>query len=212
MALSIKTLSHQNTSEFDGFYAIYSRAFPLSEQKSRDALVAMQQASCYTIYLAYDDEKIVGFCIMYHPYNEDFFLLEYMAIDEKKRSLGFGSTLLTHSIEQLFATHGTRIILIEIDAPKEASLEQTICTKREEFYRRLGALKIESFEYILPLQLHGKPPPMKLLVYCPTVCTLSKKMLQTWLEKLYMGVYGCSKNDPRITQMLHGVPATLRLI
>ena len=212
MALSIKTLSHQNTSEFDGFYAIYSRAFPLPEQKSHDALLAMLHASCYTIYLAYNDEKIVGFCIMYHPYNEDFFLLEYMAIDENKRGFGFGSTLLKYSIEKLFATHGMRIILIEIDAPDETSSEQTLCAKREQFYRRFGALKIELFEYILPLQLHGTPAPMKLLAYHPTLSTLSKKTLQKWLEKLYIDVYGCSKNDPRIAQMLHSVPETLHLI
>jgi len=64
MALKISALERNNTDEFDGFYAIYSTAFPLSEQKPRDALLAMQHASFYTIYLAHNDEKIVGFCIM----------------------------------------------------------------------------------------------------------------------------------------------------
>lgn len=212
MALHVKILSHKDALEFDGFYAIYSVSFPPSEQKSYNVLLHMLHTSFYTIYLACNDEKIVGFCIMYHPHNEDFFLLEYMAIDEKERGIGLGSTLLHRSIEHLFATHGTRLLLIEIDSPQEASSEQTIRTKREQFYRRFGALMIEPFEYILALQSDETPPPMKLLAYHPTLRTLSKNTLQTWLEKLYVGVYGCSQHDPRIAQMLDGIPPVLHLI
>jgi len=212
MALHVKALEHNNTQEFDGFYAIYSTAFPLSEQKSYDALLAMQHTSFYTIYLAYNDEKNVGFCIMYHPHNEDFFLLEYMAIDETQRGIGLGSTLLKSSIDQLFQTHGIRALLIEIDSPEKSSNEQKIREKREQFYRRLGALKIDPFDYILALQSNEEPPPMELLVYHPNMREVSKITLHRWLEKLYVNVYGCSKNDPRIDKMLEQVPPILNFI
>ena len=212
MSLQIKALEQNNTEEFDGFYAIYSTAFPLSEQKSRDALLQMQHATFYTIYLAYNDEKIVGFCIMYHPHNEDFFLLEYMAIDETQRGIGLGSTLLKSSTEQLFKKQGTRALLIEIDSPEKSSTEQEICEKREQFYRRLGALKLDPFDYILALQSSEEAPPMELLVYHPSIREVSKATLQIWLEKLYTDVYGCTKNDPRIAHMLADVPPILYLI
>ncbi len=212
MALHVKALEQNNSHEFDGFYAIYSTAFPLSEQKTRDALLAMQRASFYTIYIAYNNEKIVGFCIMYHPYNEDFFLLEYMAVDKNLRGIGLGSTLLKKSIDQLFQTHGTRALLIEIDSPETRSSEQAIREKREQFYRRLGALKMDPFDYILPLQSTEIPPPMELLVYHPRLRNVSKETLQTWLEKLYVNVYGCAKTDLRIAQMLEDVPPMLNLI
>jgi len=212
MALHVKALEHTNAEEFDGFYAIYSTSFPLSEQKSRDALLAMQHASFYTIYLAYNDEKIVGFCIIYHPHNEDFFLLEYMAVDESLRGIGLGSTLLQSSIDQLFKTHGTRALLIEIDSPEKSSKDHEIREKREVFYRRLGALKIDPFDYILPSQTSELAPPMELLVYHPTLREVSKESLQTWLEKLYVDVYGCSKIDPRIAHMLAHVPPILTLM
>ena len=212
MALHVKALTREDAQEFDGFYAIYSTAFPRSEQKSRDALLQMQHASFYTIYLAYNDEKNVGFCIMYHPYDEDFFLLEYMAVDENQRGIGLGSTLLKNSIEQLFETHGTRALLIEIDSPEKSSVEQEIREKREAFYRRLGALKIDPFDYILPSQTSELAPPMELLVYHPTLREISKETLQTWLEKLYVDVYGCSKTDSRIAHMLAHVPPILTLM
>ena len=212
MALHVKALEHNNPHEFDGFYAIYSTSFPLCEQKSRDALLAMQRASFYTIYLAYHDEKIVGFCIMYHPQDDDFFLLEYMAVDESLRGIGLGSTLLKSSIDQLFHMHGTRPLLIEIDSPEKSSREQEIREKREQFYRRLGALKIDPFDYILPSQTEEEAPPMELLVYHPSLQEISKETLQTWLEKLYVDVYGCAKMDSRIAHMLEPVPPMLNLI
>lgn len=212
MALHVKALERNNTHEFDGFYAIYSTSFPLSEQKFRDALLAMQHASFYTIYLAYNDEKIVGFCIMYHPHDDNFFLLEYMAVDESLRGIGLGSTLLQSSIEQLFEAHGIRALLIEIDSPEKSSKDHEIRKKREEFYRRLGALKIDPFDYILALQSSEEAPPMELLVYHPRIRKVSKETLQTWLEKLYENVYGCTKDDPRIAQMLEHVPPILNLI
>lgn len=212
MALHVKALERSNTYEFDGFYAIYSTAFPLSEQKSRDALLQMVYASFYTIYLAYNDEKIVGFCIMYHPNNEDFFLLEYMAIDETQRGIGLGSTLLKSSIEQLFKTHGIRALLIEIESPEESSSDKEIREKREQFYRHLGALRIDSFDYILALQSVEAPPAMKLLLFHPNLREISKTTLQRWLEKIYVDVYGCSQNDPRIEQMLTTTSKILNLI
>lgn len=212
MALHVKALAPHSREEFDGFYAIYSTAFPPSEQKSYEALLRMQTATTYTIYLAFYDEKIVGFCIMYHPHQEDFYLLEYMAIDETKRGIGLGSTLLEQSIEQLFHVHGIRPLLIEIDSPEKHSFEQDIREKRERFYRHLGALKIDPFDYILPLQTTQEPPPMELLVYHPSLKILSKETLHLWLEKLYVNVYGCAKEDARIAHMLAEVPPILNLI
>lgn len=149
---------------------------------------------------------------MYHPHNEDFFLLEYMAIDETQRGIGLGSTLLKSSIEQLFKTYGIRALLIEIESPEESSSDKEIREKREQFYRHLGALKIDSFDYILALQSVEEPPMMKLLVYHPNVREIPKTILHIWLEKIYVNVYGCNQNDPRIGKMLTAKPEIFNLI
>ena len=212
MPLHVKRLTAQNTLTFDGFYAIYARAFPLSEQKSKETLLAMLDAPFYTLFLAYDDEKIVGFCIMYHPKKDDFFLLEYIAITPHIQAKGVGSFLLQTSLNLLFETEGIRPVLIEIDSPEHPSFEQEIREKRERFYRKLGALKIDPFDYILPLQSNEAPPPMELLLLQYPHKTLEKETLKRWLEALYHDVYGCTKDDGRIAQMLTHAPAFLNLI
>ena len=212
MALHVQALQRNNQDEFDGFYAIYSTAFPHSEQKSRDTLLDMISSAFFTVYLAYNDEKIVGFCMMYHALNEDFFLLEYMAVNETLRGVGLGSTLLKSSIEQLYKAHGIRALLIEIESPDEPSLDQKIREKREQFYRHLGALKIDSFDYILALESAEEPPKMKLLVYHPNLRAIPKETLQKWLEKIYVDVYGCAQDDPCIAFMLRESKDTLHFI
>jgi GNAT superfamily N-acetyltransferase len=212
MFLHVRKLALEDAMSFDGFYAIYSRAFPPSEQKSAQALRDMLKRDTYTIFLAHNDEKIIGFCIMYHPTNDDFFLLEYMATDPQIRGQGIGTTLLSQSLENLTERFGIRALIIEIDSPEKVSHEQEIRERRERFYRRLGALKIDPFDYILPSQTNEEAPPMELLVIHPHLRTLSQETLQIWLEKLYVDVYGCERKDPRIAEMLHDTPEILHLI
>lgn len=212
MLLHVKRLTHENACEFDGFYAIYSTAFPRSEQKSHEILSTMLSRNDYSIYLGYIDEEIIGFCIFYHALDEDFYLLEYMAIASLKRGKGMGTALLQQSMEALFARCGEKALLIEIDSPEVSCDEQKIRDKREQFYRRLGAKKIDPFDYILPLQTDETPPPMELLVCHSSLATLPKEHLRHWLEILYTRVYGCTKEDPRITSMLEHTPPHLNLI
>ncbi len=210
--MHIVPLDTTNKAQFDDFYAIYCASFPLSEQKSYEELLRMGSSSFYTIFTAQYDEQTLGFCILFHDTNVDFYLLEYMAIDTQKRSLGLGSKLLLASTEVLIKRYGLKPLLIEIDSPEKPSDEQHIREKREQFYRKQGARKIDPFDYILPLNSDEAPPPMELLVYHPTLTHISKENLKRWLEILYTNVYGCDKNDARIEAMLKDTPPILNLI
>ena len=166
----------------------------------------------YTIFTAKKDEETLGFCIMFHNSEVDFYLLEYMAIDTQKRSLGLGSKLFLTSLKYLVQHHGLKPLLIEIDSPEKPSNEQYIRERREQFYRKLGCKKIDPFDYILPLKRDEDPPPMELLVFHPELTQISKECLKRWLEILYTNVYGCNTYDARIEAMLKHAPPILNLI
>jgi ribosomal protein S18 acetylase RimI-like enzyme len=210
--MRIAPLEINDRTRFDAFYAIYRVSFPLSEQKPYEELLRMGSLASYTIFTAQFDEEILGFCIMFHDGEVDFYLLEYMAVDVQKRSLGLGSKLFLASLEYLVQQHGLKPLLIEIDSPEKPSNEQYIREKREQFYRKLGCKKIDPFDYILPLNSNEPPPPMELLVYHPHLTELSKEHLKQWLKILYTNVYGCNKNDIRIEAMLEHTPPILNLI
>lgn len=210
--MHIAPLDINNRAHFNAFYAIYRVSFPLSEQKSYEELLCMGSLPSYTIFTAKNDEETLGFCIMFHNSEVDFYLLEYMAIDTQKRSLGLGSKLFLTSLEYLVQQYGLKPLLIEIDSPEKPSNEQYIRQKREQFYRKLGCKKIDPFDYILPLKSDETPPPMELLVYHPHLTELSKEHLKRWLEILYTDVYACNKDDARIEAMLKDTPPILNLI
>ena len=209
---TIDALQKNDTEGFEAFYAIYSLSFPLSEQKSKEALLEMFSSSHYTIFVAYETMQCVGFCIIFHPLHLDFYLLEYMATHQKIRGKGIGSTLLTQSIQTIYQIHGQKPLLIEIDSPEVDSQEADIRAKRERFYRKIGCLKLDPFDYILGLKSTQTPPPMELLVYHPSLKSISKTTLKLWLEGIYTLVYDCDKNDERIAQMLLHVRPTINLI
>jgi hypothetical protein len=212
LQLQIETLCQKNMNNFDDFYAIYSISFPLSEQKSKEELLIMLDSPDYTIFTSKIETQTVGFCIIFHSEQTSFYLLEYMAIDGTKRSLGIGSKLFSHITMQIFSKYGIKPMLIEIDSPEEKSDEQNLREKREQFYKRLGCRKIEPFDYILAIKSDQITPPMELLVYHDGMQNILKSQLQEWLEDIYMLVYGCAKDDERITKMLSHAPQILNLI
>ena len=209
---TIYALQKHDKEGFEAFYAIYSLSFPPSEQKSKEALLAMLTSNHYTIFVTYETMQCIGFCIIFHPLHLDFYLLEYMATHQTIRGKGIGSILLTQSIQTIYQTHGQKPLLIEIDSPEVASEDADMRAKREQFYRKIGCLKLDPFDYILGLKSTQTPPAMELLVYHPSLKSISKKTLQIWLESIYTLVYDCEKDDERIAQMLLHVKPTINLI
>jgi hypothetical protein len=102
--------------------------------------------------------------------------------------------------------------LLEVDADREAGGDQQIRKRRQQFYRRLGCVRISGLRYILPLPGAGPPPAMDLLVYsAEPLRQLPKADLERWLRTIYRDVYRCSPDDPRIGQMLPDVSDPVRL-
>jgi hypothetical protein len=120
--------------------------------------------------------------------------------------------LFKHTIERAVTPHGRSLILLEVDSDREASADQQMRTRRQQFYRRLGCVRISRLHYLLPLPGPGPVPEMDLMVYsAEPLPQLPKTELERWLRMIYRDVYRCSPDDPRIVQMLHDVSDPVRL-
>ncbi len=120
------------------------------------------------------------------------------------RGGGIGAALF----EKTAALAGTeRTGLVEADAAHDG-----LTARRLRFYARLGCRKIEGLDYLLPLRTHGLPPPMLLLAHVSrSTEALMREDLRGYLGRLYAGVYGQAADDPRIAQMLDGLPPDVPL-
>ena len=199
--------------DFRDFYNIYAASISAREQKSESWLCKMVGKPESSILLMKRDGKVVGFSILFLPSSQSFGLLEYMAVREEDRNRGLGAELFRRSMERTLASEGQPgSILLEVDSDREQSSDQNLRARRQQFYRRLGCLRIAGLHYILPLPGEGPPPEMDLMVYSPgNLREIRKSDLERWLKTIYQDVYHCSPDDPRITKMIGNLPQTVML-
>lgn len=199
---------------FREFYEVYAASIVAREQKSESWICEMVHKPDYKILLMKRDGQVKGFSILFLPRSQSFGLLEYMAVVRAERNRGLGAELFRRSMEHAHTPAGQPIpILLEVDSDREQGLDQKLKTRRQQFYRRLGCLRIAGLDYILPLPGDGPPPEMDLLIYpAGNVRQLLRSDLEQWLKTIYQDVYHCSPDDPRIKRMLQGISETAELV
>lgn len=188
---------------FAAFFRIYSESMPLREQKGKALVAAMVGQPHYRFLLLKRDGVTIGFSAIFCPPSESFCLLEYMAIHPMHRNSGLGRGLFLRSIQEVVATRGSIPVLLEVDSDRGLEGDVTMIRRRQQFYRRLGCVRVEGLSYVLPLPGDGPPPPMDLFVYLPAgLPAIRKPQLERWLSVVYESVYDCSPNDPRLGAMM----------
>ncbi len=137
---------------FDLVYEKMTAAFPYEERRDISDQKECLSNNFFKFSEIFDNETEVGFIALWvFP---EFVFIEHIAIDENKRSGGYGSK----AIELLKETYNKPIIL-EAEAPET---EQQI--KRIKFYDRLG-FKINSYYYKQPSYHGGEGVPLKILSF-----------------------------------------------
>ena len=200
---------------FRELYEIYAASIAVREQKPEARICAMVRAPEYWVGVMQDAGHVSGFSILFLPPAERFALLEYMAVTPERRNRGLGSALFKQTVVRAMTPppqHASLPILLEVDSDREACGDREMRTRRQQFYRRLGCVRVSGLHYILPLPGQGPAPEMDLMLYsAEPVRQLSKRDLERWLRTVYRDVYRCSFDDPRIVRMLHDVSDPVRL-
>jgi hypothetical protein len=198
---------------FREFYRIYAQSIAAREQKSESWLCEMVHNPENKILALKHDGHVKGFSILFLSRSRPFGLLEYMAVSAEERNRGLGAEIFRHSMEHALTPEGKAVpILLEVDSDREESSDRELRTRRQQFYRRLGCLRIAGLHYILPLSGEGPPPEMDLMIYpAGNLRQIPKSDLAKWLKTIYQDVYRCSANDLRIGMMLEKLADRVRL-
>jgi GNAT superfamily N-acetyltransferase len=204
----VEQLQSCDAPAFRELYQVYATSIVARERKPEAWICKLVRSPEYRVWVMKRAGRVTAFSIVFVPATDDFALLEYMAVAAEQRNRGMGSALFKQSVQRAVAPDGrSRPVVLEIDSDREASGDQEMRTRRQQFYRRLGCLKISGLRYILPLPGEGPPPEMDLMVYSPTpLRQLAKTELERWLSTIYRDVYHRAPHDPRIARMLHDVP------
>ncbi len=207
-AVELEQLTSSEGETFRQLYAIYAASIAAREQKRECWIAAMIDAPEYRVWVAKAGGLVRGFSILFVPAAGEFALLEYMAVAPDQRNHGLGAELFRRTMEQAVPPGERPLpVLLEVDSDREASSDRALRTRRERFYRRLGCLQIAGLRYLMPLAGEGSPPEMDLLVYtAEPLGRLARSEVRRWLETIYRDVYHCSPDDPRLAQMVAGLP------
>jgi GNAT superfamily N-acetyltransferase len=206
MTLTIRQLGPGDADAFESALAIYRDAITPSEQRPEEELRPLLGRRDYIVLAAEQRSEVVGFSISYVPLAEDFWLFEYVATTPAARGQGAGAAMVQHAAK---LAGESRVGIVEAEADTG---HDPVMGKRLRFYARLRCRKIEGLDYLLPLRTHGVPPPMLLLALAPpNVASLPVHAVERWLRLIYIGVYRQNENDPRIVEMISGLPANVPL-
>jgi len=210
MDVTIRMLRRDDAAAFEAALAIYRSEIELSEQRPEAELRTLLNRDDYLVQVAErandGASRVIGFSISWTPPDEDFWLFEYMAVLPQERSSGVGKTLFQRACA---IPDPGNLGLVEVDQPHDDNT-----SRRLRFYARLGCRRVGDINYILPLRTHGEPPPMMLLSVPRYGATayVRRETLQRALQLIYESVYHQAPNDPRIAQMLGGVPMNVPLV
>lgn len=147
-------ISFENVTEktFPSVYEKMKAAFPLEERRKYIDQLECLNDKRFNFFEITENNHAVGFIAVWNL--RGFVFLEHLAIDEDKRSGGYGSK----AVELLKATYNKPIIL-EAEAPVTG---QQI--KRIAFYDRLD-FKVNGFDYEQPSYHGGEGVPLKILSF-----------------------------------------------
>ncbi|MFN7178126.1 GNAT family N-acetyltransferase [Hyphomonas sp.] len=212
-SIRVLPLTSSRTRAFREAYAIYETAIPRGEQKTRAQIVAGLKHPGFRYWAFEYEGEIAGIAILYTSEAEQVLLLEYLAISPGLQGKGLGSQLFRAAFEAS-RTDPRMLLLIEVDSENDriSEKEKRIRLSRKQFYRRLGCLEAEGFNYILPLENYGPPPRMSLLVLGARGNTVDTSRLRRALQDIYVNVYKCDPSDPRLDRMFEGHRRSIRLV
>jgi GNAT superfamily N-acetyltransferase len=216
--IKLEQLESSEGETFRQLYAIYAASIAAREQKREAWIAAMIEAPEYHVWVAKAGGLVRGFSILFVSAAGGFALLEYMAVAPDQRNHGLGAELFRRTVEHAVTPEGRKLpVLLEVDSDREDASDRAIRTRREGFYRRLGCLRIAGLRYLMPLAGEGSPPEMDLLIYISEPLgrlarsevprsEVTRSQVKRWLETIYTDVYHCSPDDPRLAQMVAGLP------
>jgi GNAT superfamily N-acetyltransferase len=118
-------------SELRRIKQLYKSAFPNNERKPWDSMLKLAQVGAMEI-LSCREPDFCGLAIT--VFWQDTVLLDYLAVEEKRRNHGCGGRIL----QALAERYQKRRIIVEIERPGAPGLNPALCLSRRDFYLRNG--------------------------------------------------------------------------
>ena len=197
---------------FTSCLAILRDSIPPSEQLHDQKLKQLLDRDDYRMYAFLLNAAVAATAILYAPKDEEFVLLDYMAVHADLRGLGLGSLLFRELVKISSRERAAGYLILEVDGDRGDSAHVDSANRRRvEFYRRLGAQLVANADYLFPSPT-GPGVPMRLMVYRLRPETkLSPETVRASVENIFREIHGRGKDDLLLRSIIEHLPSYLIL-
>jgi len=178
---------------------IYLTYFPPQEIRPLERTISMiQKDDNYHAIVALQDEKVIGFSLLYLFPSLKFGVLDYIAVINEFQGKGIGIGLFNFSFKKFSPKISDRIgLLMEIQKDNVQKIsENEIRKRRIKFYKNLGCKFLNGINYLLPSQIGGHPEEMYLMIKpIKNINSLSRNDVSKFVGAIYSKMYFSKTND-----------------
>ena len=128
-------------------YCLYQKAFPKSEKKPFSMICKMHRLGKSDVWRFERDGKFAGLIITIN--GEKIVLLDYLAVDEKKRGTGIGSEILRLMKEH----YADKSVFLEIESVYEECENKAERIRRKHFYEKCGLQSMDVFVWLFGVKM-----------------------------------------------------------
>lgn len=118
--------------EYKKIVKIYKSSFPKAERFPVLLLRLMTRFKSINSFAYYDENVLCGFA--YFLVNRETVFILYLAVNDKIRSQGYGSRILSW----IKAAYPNKTVFLDSEKPDKNAVNNHLRLKRTEFYRRNG--------------------------------------------------------------------------
>ncbi|MGV9950266.1 GNAT family N-acetyltransferase [Rhodococcus aetherivorans] len=183
---------------------IYEEAFPPAEREPFDQLVSGAEAGDKVTVVAMEGMDPIGFAVASPLSSAGVTLVEYMAVNVRRRGMGYGTALVRNLTKTIERRKGPLRLILEVEDPDEPEISPETRRHRQrrvQFYERLGASIFPPSDYRVPAFDGQGTLPMRLMYFdartepgpAPTFPESARIV-----EAIYREGYGLSQDHPLV--------------
>ena len=174
--------------DLEFIYDRLEKDFPPDERKDRKQIESLMLKNKYKLLLAKDPtlSEVIGYAFVFETEKPRLLWIDYIAIDPKFQSKGYGTMLFTEVLEKSNDVIGIIVEVEKANHKNEKIREKQ--KKRIDFYKRLGASRLNIAYHLptkegsIPLDLYFKPKQ--------GVNYLPKEVIQNKICSVFQFIHG----------------------
>ena len=181
-------LNEGSIHDLEVIYDRFEKDFPPDERKERKQIESLMLKNKYKLLIAKHPflGELLGYAFVYETENPKLIWIDYIAIDPKFQSNGYGTTVFNKIMERCNDGKG---IIVEVEKADHENVHIREKQKRRiDFYKRLGACRL-NIAYQLPTK-DGSIPLDLYFIPKQGVNFLSKDVIQNKICSVFQFIHG----------------------